>query len=73
MPVTEEQNTTFEVRRGAIKAMQPPAEEIEQPSGEEQQPIQEALQEKEEPEHEQQGEDGAVQAYVEKLQEAVQA
>ena len=86
MPVTEEQSTVFEVRRGAIKkTAQPAAEEVLQPSGEEQpsheeqeqpsgeqqepQPTQEAPHE--EQEQEQQGDEGAVEVYVEKLQEAV--
>lgn len=94
MPVTEEQSTVFEVRRGAIKkTAQPAAEEVLQPSGEERpsheeqeqpsheeqeqpsgeqqepQPTQEAPHE--EQEQEQQGDEGAVEVYVEKLQEAV--
>lgn len=102
MPVTEEQSTVFEVRRGAIKkTAQPAAEEVLQPSGEEQpsheeqeqpsheeqeqpsheeqepQPTQETPHEEqeqpshEEQEQEQQGDEGAVEVYVEKLHEAV--
>ena len=86
MPVTEEQSTVFEVRRGAIKkTAQPAAEEVLHPSGEEQpsheeqepQPTQETPHEEqeqpshEEQEQEQQGDEGAVEVYVEKLQEAV--
>ena len=94
MPVTEEQSTVFEVRRGAIKkTAQPAAEEVLQPSGEERpsheeqeqpsheeqepQPTQETPHEEqeqpshEEQEQEQQGDEGAVEVYVEKLQEAV--